>query len=293
MPGIDEYTKLMLHLDNNVLDSSLLPKTVTNSGITFSPNGKFDACGQFSNSGYLSTPPSADFAFSGDFTVDFWVNSTNWKSTWEPVVVGEATGAIWIGVGDDGRFGLRGYSQSAYVSSSVPPQGQWVHIAISRNGSTAYLFYNGVLQASGDCRNDFAQGKLYIGSDGSTNRFAGLLDEIRISKGVARWTQNFVPPNAPYSENLAAPLLSAPLAAPENSSVLVSWTSVEDAQSYELQANGVNVYSGASTSYQGQIQSSSVTWRVRAVNEETQSDWSSEKTTVVLPNLQNVILGGE
>jgi hypothetical protein len=28
--------------------------------------------------------------------------------------------------------------------------------------------------------------------------FAGWMDEIRMSKGVARWTANFTPPAAPY-----------------------------------------------------------------------------------------------
>jgi hypothetical protein len=30
--------------------------------------------------------------------------------------------------------------------------------------------------------------------------FNGYIDELRISKGIARWTANFTPPAAPYTE---------------------------------------------------------------------------------------------
>ena len=42
---------------------------------------------------------------------------------------------------------------------------------------------------------------LWIGSDGGSTYLDGYLDEFRISKGIARWTANFSPPDAPYSGN--------------------------------------------------------------------------------------------
>lgn len=51
-----------------------------------------------------------------------------------------------------------------------------------------------------------ASNSLHLGSrnfDGnSLYGFNGYLDEIRISKGVARWSSNFTQPNAPYTNKI-------------------------------------------------------------------------------------------
>jgi hypothetical protein len=36
-------------------------------------------------------------------------------------------------------------------------------------------------------------------STGVESFFAGWMDELRISKGIARWTANFTPPTEPYA----------------------------------------------------------------------------------------------
>ena len=41
-------------------------------------------------------------------------------------------------------------------------------------------------------------------SSGIATIVDGYIDEIRISKGVARWTANFTPPTAPYTTGVAA-----------------------------------------------------------------------------------------
>jgi hypothetical protein len=42
-------------------------------------------------------------------------------------------------------------------------------------------------------------GTMLIGSDGFVGQFNGKMDEIRISKGIARWTSGFTPPTGAYS----------------------------------------------------------------------------------------------
>jgi hypothetical protein len=44
--------------------------------------------------------------------------------------------------------------------------------------------------------------ELWIGHNctGGGYELNGFMDEIRISKGDSRWTSNFTPPTAPYSE---------------------------------------------------------------------------------------------
>ena len=71
----DSYTKLTLHMENNVTDSAA-GKIVTNNNVTFSScaykmggySGVFNG-----NNAYLSLADSNDWNFgSGDFTIDFW-----------------------------------------------------------------------------------------------------------------------------------------------------------------------------------------------------------------------------
>jgi len=43
-----------------------------------------------------------------------------------------------------------------------------------------------------------------IGGNGNvtpTQLYTGYIDEIRVSKGVARWTANFTPPVLPYCDD--------------------------------------------------------------------------------------------
>ena len=67
------------------------------------------------------------------------------------------------------------------------------------------LYLNGMSISSNTMSYAFAPSSgavMAVGTDayanGSTN-YQGFLDEIRISKGVARWTSNFTPPVQPYS----------------------------------------------------------------------------------------------
>jgi hypothetical protein len=84
---------------------------------------------------------------------------------------------------------------------------QWVHIAYVKIGTTAYLYINGVLDTSitvpATLASDdgFSANADYgtIGRYSGGQYYAGYIDEFRISKGIARWTESFVPPNKPYS----------------------------------------------------------------------------------------------
>ena len=72
----------------------------------------------------------------------------------------------------------------------------WVHVAITFDGSTVYIWVNGLLDTSlslSGSINTFDD-KFYIGQSGLSNPsyFVGLIDEIRISN-IVRYTSNFTP----------------------------------------------------------------------------------------------------
>lgn len=79
---------------------------------------------------------------------------------------------------------------------------QWNHIAVTKNGSSSYFFVNGILQGTDSSSSGSISGQsapLEIGRmqgyGGYTNIY---FDELRISKGIARWTSDFTVPTNPY-----------------------------------------------------------------------------------------------
>jgi len=78
----------------------------------------------------------------------------------------------------------------------------WTHIAVTRSGTTYRAFINGAIVSgftftnSGSHANIAAQA-LYIGGVTNNNSsMNGYLDDVRITKGYARYTANFTPPTS-------------------------------------------------------------------------------------------------
>lgn len=214
MAGIDEYTKLLLHMD----DSSFKDEyghTITNNGVVSDSSiKKFGSSSSKFNgtNSYLSLLSSNDFTFeSGEFTIDVWVypNSNNpgdviskgASSSFSPfriaVISGNwaflstTTGSAWDLTGNNG------------IQFGTVDIGVWQHLAICRSGNTIYMFKNGnlinTLPTSSALWNN--SDPLNIGRINYSTPvyFNGYLDEVRISKGIARWTSNFTPPTSAYS----------------------------------------------------------------------------------------------
>ena len=84
---------------------------------------------------------------------------------------------------------------------------KWVHGAIVRRGSTFYLFGDGELldtDTYSSALNTIAQ-PLYVGSYAYYGAWYGYIDEFRISKGIARWNNEFTVPNRSYRPMLTSP----------------------------------------------------------------------------------------
>jgi hypothetical protein len=85
----------------------------------------------------------------------------------------------------------------------------WNHIAIVQSSGTIKLYVNGVLGAS-VAGNAIVNGveDLTIGADSNGEHlFDGFIEEVRVSKGIARWTAAFTPPAVEYSSDSYTKLL--------------------------------------------------------------------------------------
>jgi len=222
MAGIDGYTKLCLHLNSDFADSSGSAHTVTANGDAQIDTaikklgagaGEFDGTGDF-----LISVDSPDWDFgTGDFTIDFCLYRNGSQSDFTGIISASGTGTAGWELG----FGYAGASSTNKITLWSNATGSWVanlagnavipdqtftHIALIRYGNTLKLYIDGSEDQSIDCTGytfdssgiGLVIGKLRNGT--ASYCLNGHLDEIRISKGIARWTSNFTPPTQEYSE---------------------------------------------------------------------------------------------
>lgn len=216
--GQDTYTKLLCHFDG--ADGATTYTAETGQVATFFDNAQLDTAfkkyGSASYLGngaddYITFPDSDDWIFgTGKFTIDCWVKFDVLGSY---VLVGQSAGVNdrWAFYQDvSGRLSFYAISGGVtavefYTTSSWNPQiNTWYHLSVVRDGTTAgswYMFVNGVSKpitlGVGDWSNSLPNivSDLSVGAYGSIFELDGNLDEMRISKGIARWTSNFNPPS--------------------------------------------------------------------------------------------------
>ena len=214
-------SKLLLHF-NNLTDSSLVGKTIQNNGtVTFSTTQyKFGGSSAYFDGATTSSlyinDSNGDFNFGiGDFTIDFWMcpsannvypngiltSSTQTSPFWHYFL------GSWILMFSDSSniklyYATTGSSYRSSSAARITPN-VWQHVAMVRNGLNVYVFISGNLAitfplSSGETFS--SDGKFGIGQhDIRTNyNYKGYIDELNISKGVARWTSNFTPPTQAY-----------------------------------------------------------------------------------------------
>lgn len=79
---------------------------------------------------------------------------------------------------------------------------QWTHVAFVRDGSNWTWYINGIAAGTGTNSADltFTTQPTYIGYGGEDYfaAFNGYIDDLRITKGVARYTSNFTVPDKAF-----------------------------------------------------------------------------------------------
>jgi hypothetical protein len=224
--GDNYYNDLgvLLHLDTSIVtpysDSSTSNNTFTTSGTTNNSTTIY----KYGNSSlyldgvsgtYLSTPYNSGFTFTGDFTIEAWVYpssvgtgpkvvASNWPGQSATICSFNFYFNTYLGF----SYGIGGSNVGVSGTSQALTANAWNHIAVTRSGTTVRFFVNGQLDAttptvSGSL--NVSNAPLYIGvtnpSEGSY--FSGYIDELRITKGVARYTASFTPPTQAFADNVA------------------------------------------------------------------------------------------
>lgn len=213
--GIDDYTKLILHFDNSLTDSSFGNLGSIETGSITYDSGKFGNAAYFNPAGsnYIEfTSNNWNFG-SEDFTIDFWVKTSS--SIAGNYLIGNQLGAdtsnagwgVYNALTAGGLLNLgycSGMNYGDLLATTPVNDNDWHHVAYVKGGVTHYLFIDGKLEDSDGIPGvivNFATDKFSIGlaHPSIPSTFVGYIDEFRISKGIARWTSNFVMPTEPYS----------------------------------------------------------------------------------------------
>jgi hypothetical protein len=157
---------------------------------------------------YAVVPTTTNFGYgTGDFTIEFWmylrttaddisiISNLTSVSSVNPHIYFTRVGRVLVYQTDNATK----ISSSAALNAST-----WYHVALCRSSGSTKMFIDGTQVGSTytDSNNYGTSAPLAIGtywSSGTpvtTNTFNGYLDDIRITKGYARYTANFTPPNS-------------------------------------------------------------------------------------------------
>jgi len=214
IPGLGDSSyssvSLLLHGNGNLTDKSSSPKTVTaiGSAAVSTTQAKFGtgSLASLSAGDFYSVPNSSDFDFgSGNFTIEMWVYPVSGNSGIRGLFGKRSTtnvGPLIAYIDSSGALTVNAANTSAtggnwtvsFTSSTTVSNNQWTYIAVVRNGTTLTAYINGTSVGSSTSLGSAAllqnSSAFTIGStitDASyTPYFGGYMDEIRVTKGVAR-----------------------------------------------------------------------------------------------------------
>lgn len=178
----------------------------------------FDGQGSFVNLAH-----SADWDFgAGDFTLEAWAWFVNdqvasnasaimaqydYTANQKAFSFHVAGGQLGLYYTTDGSTNIEPAATGCTINKDT-----WYHLAVVRDTNTLRFFLNGVPKGTADMTGVTifnSDQPLTIGVHNQSSSpawyFNGYMDEIRISKGIARWTSDFSAtlPTAPYAPFLA------------------------------------------------------------------------------------------
>jgi hypothetical protein len=201
-----------------ITDNSPTPKTVTAVGNAQISTAVADPFGNstkgviaFDGTGdSLSIERTTAFNFgSEDFTIETWIRAAAVDATYRilfsagnpvQIYVRNQTLEVYFNDSDDNVSYI---VNSMFGPASSIAVNNWAHVAVVRSGTTFRAYVNGV---SGTAVTGVSAAIFYsatapsVGSLAGASSFNGYLDDLRITKGVARYTANFTPPTAQFPD---------------------------------------------------------------------------------------------
>ncbi|EKE28641.1 MAG: hypothetical protein ACD_3C00037G0032 [uncultured bacterium (gcode 4)] len=210
---ISSGTVLLLHLDNNLLNSWFNQGTITNNNWAAFSGWKFGSALSFNwTNQHISIADSDDWYLIWDFTIDFWAKF-NWGSWFWAITQWDWYSSFWYIFYNAPPWKSIFWMSTAWNTwdfssnyiTTWTSDWSWSHYAVTRSWSVIYMYANWVNTYSWTTSvvpynsSDALRIGLYQNPSNSDYRWLNwLIDEVRIIKWKALWTWNFTPPNSPY-----------------------------------------------------------------------------------------------
>ncbi|WP_414639345.1 LamG domain-containing protein [Archangium sp.] len=154
----------------------------------------FDGSGDYIQS---EINPAFNFTDGHPFTLEAWVNGTGIifsNDHWGIVLLIDSTNGLRLSIA-----GVLPWTGVMNLVGHVPAG--WHHVALSYDSATYRIFVDGVLTFSAHGRmTNQTYHHLVIGSysNGIQPFFKGFIDEFRLTRGVALYTNSFTIPASPF-----------------------------------------------------------------------------------------------
>ena len=216
-----DNVSLLLHGDGTngsttIVDSSSRFKAVTVVGDAqiSTAQSKFGGSSiAFDGSGdELTSQSSSENNFgTDDWTIEFWILSTQTTRVdpfgWNYSYQNPGWASLILNLNGSSMSWYENVNQRINATNTGWNNGSWNHVAITRSGNSVRMFLNGT-QVGLTYTTSFSYGANPSGfivgnvSDktGGQGPLDGYIDDLRITKGVARYTSNFTPPTAPFPD---------------------------------------------------------------------------------------------
>lgn len=209
---------LLLHGDGTdgsttIVDSSSSPKAVTAVGDAqiSTAQSKFggSSIALDGNGDLLRVASATGLQLgTGDFTLELWsylTARTNFGQFFDFRNANQSQANILFGflstIGGGTNATLKLFvNNSVRIVGGDVPLNQWTHIALTRQSGNTKMFIDGTQTGiTYTDANDYTSTITRIGGNVSEDGFLqGYISNIRITKGVARYTENFDVPTAPF-----------------------------------------------------------------------------------------------
>jgi hypothetical protein len=169
---------------------------------------------------YVSISPQPDFNFENDdFTIECWIYPTaipteaqySFIAGQSKAGAGNTSCGLYL-TSTSGVTYLYSMGTFGTLAGGVISQNTWTHIALTRENDDFKLWINGVqsgstLTYSGAMTSASSTNFTIGGNAGFNLYFTGYIDDLRVSKGVSRYSSTFTPSSIALTGDLSTVLL--------------------------------------------------------------------------------------
>ena len=217
--GDDQFAKVtaMFNFDGSDGDTTTAGLDASNKNLTLSYSSgdelsntqkKFGATSLYVADNVTISSSDGFNMGTGDFTIEAWYYFTSFSNSfghydqWASGSTGAGNVQMWNSTSAQGKIKWYYDGSSNFTSSTTMSTGQWYHVAYVRESGTLKIYFNGTVDSTTQSYSGQLgkTGTLYLGDQhaggGSAPQY--YIDDLRVTKGLARYTSNFTAPTTAH-----------------------------------------------------------------------------------------------